>query len=157
MDSDPLPTASSPCPTDNAEVLSQGAPSRGEIVLEAPQGDLPDSRRKGSKTPKGSKFGPQPNTAPEPPVVPDSVRQTLAKGGKPSVPMASVHPEASDNLLEVLRGASIDEEHRTIMSAVIKKVQSAKSGLTEACASLLTGFEVSNQIIRECYRIDSSP
>ena len=73
------------------------------------------------------------------------------------MPMASVHPEASHNLLEVLRCASIDEEHRTIMSAVVKKVQSAKSGLTEACASLLTGFEVGNQIIRECYRIDSSP
>ena len=80
-----------------------------------------------------------------------------AKGGKPSVPMASVHPEASDNLLEVLHGASIDEEHRTIMSAVVKKVQSAKSGLTEACASLLTGFVVSNQIVRKCYSIDSSP
>ena len=71
--------------------------------------------------------------------------------------MASVHPEASDNLLEALRGASIDEEHRTIMSAVVKKVRSAKSGLTEACASLLTGFQVSNQIIGKYYRIDSSP
>ena len=90
-------------------------------------------------------------------MVPDSVRQPLAKGGKPSVPMASVHPEASDNLLEALHGASINEEHRTIMSAVIEKVQSAKSGLTEACASLPTGFEVSNQIIRKCYSIDSSP
>ena len=59
------------------------------------------------------------------------------------VPVTSVHPEALDNLLEVLRSASIDEEHRTIMSAVIQKVQSAKSGLTEACTSLLTGFEVS--------------
>ena len=76
-------------------------------------------------------------------MVPDSVKQPLAKGGKPSVPMASVHPEASDNLLEALRGASIDEEHRTIMSAVVQKVQSAKSGLTKACASLLTGFDVS--------------
>ena len=56
------------------------------------------------------------------------------------MPMASVHPEAPDNLLEALRGASIDEEHRTIMSAVVEKVRSAKSGLTEACASLLTGF-----------------
>ena len=73
------------------------------------------------------------------------------------MPMASVHPEASNNLLEVLRGASIDEEHRTIMSAVVKKVQSAKSGLTEAYASLLIGFEVSDQIIRECYLIDTSP
>ena len=143
MNSESLPTASSPRPTDNVEVLSQGAPSRGEIVLEAPQGDLPDSRRKGSKTPKGSKFGPQPNTAPEPPVVPDFGRRPPSKRGKPPVPVTSVHPEAPDNLLGALRGASIDEEHRTIMSAVIKKVQSAKSGLTEACASLLTGFEVS--------------
>ena len=61
------------------------------------------------------------------------------------MPVSSVYPEAPDNLLEALRGASIDEEHRTIMSAVIEKVQSAKNGLTEDCASLLTGFEVSNQ------------
>ena len=73
------------------------------------------------------------------------------------MPVASVQPEAPDNLLEALRGASIDEEHRTIMGAVIEKVQSAKNGLTEACASLLTGFEVSNQNIRKYYRIDSSP
>ena len=59
------------------------------------------------------------------------------------MPVTSVHPEAPDNLLEALRNAYIDEEHRTIMSAVIQKVQSAKSGLTEACTSLLTGFEVS--------------
>ena len=59
------------------------------------------------------------------------------------MPVTSVHPEALDNLLEALRSASIDEEHFSIMSAVIQKVQSAKSGLTEACASLLTGFEVS--------------
>ena len=58
--------------------------------------------------------------------------------------MTSVHPEASDNLLEALQGASIDEEHRTLISTVIEKVRSAKSGLTEACANLLTGFELSN-------------
>ena len=62
--------------------------------------------------------------------------------------MSSVQPEAPDNLLEALRSASIDEEHRTIMSAVIQKVQSAKSGLTEACASLLTGFEVSKKYVK---------
>ena len=105
----------------------------------------------------GSKSGPRPNTAPEPPVVPDSVGRPLTKGGEPSVPMASVHPEAPDNLLEALRGASIDEEHRTLMSTVIEKVRSAKSGLTEACASLLTGFEVSNKIVEKYHIIDSSP
>ena len=59
------------------------------------------------------------------------------------MPVTSVQPEAPDNLLEVLKGASINEGHRTIMSAMIEKVQPVKSGLTEACASLLTGFEVS--------------
>ena len=57
-------------------------------------------------------------------------------------PAASVQPEVPDNLLEVLQSASIEEEHRTIMSAVIQKVQLAKSGLTEACSSLLSDFEV---------------
>ena len=83
------------------------------------------------------------HTAPEPPAVPDSGRRPPSKRGKTPVPVTSVHPEAPDNLLEALRSASIDEEHRTIMSVVVQKVQSAKSGLTEACASLLTGFEVS--------------
>ena len=73
----------------------------------------------------------------------ESDKRRLHKKGKPTTPVTPVQPEAPDNLLEVLNGASIDEEHRTIMSAVVQKVQSAKSGLTEACASLLTGFEVS--------------
>ena len=143
MDSDPVPTATSPHPDDDAEVLSQEAPGRGETVLEAPQGDLPDFGSRGDGAPESSEFGPQPNTAPEPPAVPGSGRRSPSKRGKTPVPVTSVHPEAPNNLLEALRSASIDEEHRTIMSAVIQKVQSAKSGLTEACASLLTGFEVS--------------
>ena len=79
-------------------------------------------------------------------MVSDSGRRPPSKRGKTPVWMTSVHQEAPDNLLEALRSASIDEEHRTIMSAVVRKVQSAKSGLTEACASLLTGFEVSVKI-----------
>ena len=77
-------------------------------------------------------------------MVPDSGKQPLAKGGEPPVPMTSVHPEASGNLVEALQSASLDEGHRTLMGTVIAKVQSAKSGLTEACASLLTSFEVSD-------------
>ena len=46
-------------------------------------------------------------------------------------------------MLEALQGASIVEEHHTLMGTVIEKIQAAKSGLTEACARLLTGFEVS--------------
>ena len=122
MDSDPLPTTTSPHPADDAEVLSQEAPGRGEIVPEAPQSGVPESGSKGSKAPEGSEFGLQPNTAPKPPVVPDSGRRPPSKRGKMPVPVTSVHPEAPDNLLGALRSTSIDEEHRTIMSAVIQKV-----------------------------------
>ena len=83
-----------------------------------------------------------PDSAPEPTVAPESGGRPLRKKGKTVTPAASVRPEVPDNLLEALNGASIKEEHRTVMSAVIQKVQLAKSGLTEACSSLLTGFEV---------------
>ena len=111
--------ASSPHPTDGAEVASQQVRSQEEVVLEAPQGNLPDSRRKGDQTPEGYKAGPEPDTASEPSVVPESGRRPPSKKGKPTTPVTSVQPEAPDNLLEVLNGASIDEEHRTIMSVVI--------------------------------------
>ena len=142
MNSASLPTASSPLPADDVEVESQKGLNQEEVVLEAPQGDLPDSRPKGGKAPEGSKPGPGPDTSPEPSMVPESDRWRLHKKGKPTMPATSVHPKALENLLEVPNGTSIDEEHRTVMSAVIQKVQSAKSGLTEACTSLLTGFEV---------------
>ena len=107
-----------------------------------PQGNLPDFVL---------------DSALEPAVVPESGRRPLRKKGKTVMPAASVQPEAPDNLLEALQSASIEEEHRTIMSAVIQKVQLAKSGLTEACSSLLTGFEVRISIYVKWYRIDSSP
>ena len=83
-----------------------------------------------------------PDTAPDS-TVPVRGGRTPSKRSKPSKPATFVQPEEPDNLLEVLEGATIDEEHRTVMSTVIQRVQSAKSGLTEACASLLIGFEVS--------------
>ena len=58
----------------------------------------------------------------------------------PIPPVTPVQPGAPDDLLEVLSGASIVDEHRVLMSTVIERVQSVKSGLTEACGSLLTGF-----------------
>ena len=111
--------ASSPLPTDDAEVESRRGHNQEEVVLEAPQGDLPDSRPKGVKAPEGSKSGPGPDTVREPSAVPESDRRRLHRKGKPATPETSVHPEAPDNLLEALNGASIDEEHRTVMSAVI--------------------------------------
>ena len=148
-----LPTATTPQPADDTEVLSRRLPERGEVTLETPQGGIPDVGQAGFKIPMDrvdesrSRPGSQPNVVPEPPMVPDLGGQPLVREGEPSVPGTSVMPEASDDLLEALRDASMDEEHRTLMSAVIQKLLSAKSGLTEACTSLLTGFEVSNEYV----------
>ena len=72
------------------------------------------------------------------------------------LPVTPVQPGAPDNLLEALRRASIVDEHHVLMGTVIERVQSAKSGLTEACSSLLTGFEVSDAKGQNP-DIDSSP
>ena len=93
--------ASSPLPTDDAEVESQKGLNQEEVVLEAPQGDLPDSRPKGGEALDGSKSGPGPDTAPEPSVVPESGRRRLRKKGKPTTPVTSVQPEAPYNVLVV--------------------------------------------------------
>ena len=146
-----LPTATTPQPADDTEVLSRRLPERGEVTLETPQGGIPDVGHAGFKIPADrvneshSRPGSQPNTVPKPSMVPDSGRQPLVREGEPSASRTSIAPEAPDRLLEALRGASMDEEHRTLMSAVIQKVSSAKSGLTEACTSLLTGFEASSK------------
>ena len=125
-DVDSLPTASTPRADEDAEVGSQRG-THQEEAPEAPPGSLPDFA---------------PDSTSEPAAVPESGRRPLRKKGKTVTPAASIQPEAPDNLLEALKGASIEEEHRTIMSEVIEKVQLAKSGLTEACNSLLIGFEV---------------
>jgi hypothetical protein len=124
---DSLPTASTPRDADDAEVGSREGTHQEEEAPEVSRDNLPDFA---------------PDSAPEATVAPESGGRPLRKKGKTATPAASVQPEAPDSLLEVLNGASIEEEHRTFMSAVIQKVQLAKSGLTEACSSLLTGFEV---------------
>ena len=78
------------------------------------------------------------------------------EGGMPIPPVTLVQPGAPDDLLEALQGASIVDEHRVLMGTVIERVQSAKSGLTEACSNLLKGFEVSDTK-GENPDIDSSP
>ena len=46
-----LPTAMSPRPTDDTEVLSQRLPGRGEVTLETPRGGVPDVGHAGFKIP----------------------------------------------------------------------------------------------------------
>ena len=60
----------------------------------------------------------------------------------PVPPATSIQQEVSDALLLMLKSASIVDEHYVLMGAVIEKIQSAESGLNEACISLIRGFEV---------------
>ena len=45
-------------------------------------------------------------------------------------------------LQDLLKRASISEDHRTLMGGVIERISSAETVLYEAVGSLLTGFEV---------------
>ena len=45
-------------------------------------------------------------------------------------------------MTNMLRQASVSEEHHTLMGTVIENVLAVKSGLNEAYAGLLRGFEV---------------
>ena len=91
----------------------------------------------------GLRFGPQPDTVPETFKDPGSGRQPrLAEGGEPVPPATSVQPEVQGSLSTALKSASIVDEHRALMGAVIEKIQSAKSALNESRISLIKGFEV---------------
>ena len=54
----------------------------------------------------------------------------------------SEDPKVLETLTDMLRRASVSEEHHALMVTVVEKVVSAKSGLNEAFTSLLRGFEV---------------
>ena len=129
----------------------------------APEGETSVAEHLGERIPMETgdegrvQFGPQPNMDPETHTAPESDKHPPSReGGVPVPPVTSVQPEAPDNLLEALRGASIVDEHRILMGTVIERVQSVKSGLTKACSCLLTGFEVNDAKIENPH-IDSSP
>ena len=76
-------------------------------------------------------------------MAPKSGRQPpSARGGAPVPPETSIQPKVPDTLSAALKSASIIDEHRALMAAVIEKIQSAESGLDEACIGLIRGFEV---------------
>ena len=154
MASESLPATHSPKAKDDAEVLSRRTfPGRGE-AQEAPGGEASVAGHQGYPIPPETsdqghiQFGPQPSTVPETYAAPEPRKQPSSKGGgAPIPPVTSVQPEAPDTLMEALQSASIVEEHRTLMGTVVERIQFVKSGLIEACTSLLTGFEVSNAIM----------
>ena len=62
-----------------------------------------------------------------------------------------------DILTNMLRQASVSKEHRTLMGTVVEKVLSVKSGLNEACMSLLRGFEVCTVIFLIVFYSQNAP
>ena len=64
--------------------------------------------------------------------------------GRQTSPAPSCAP--AEGLKDLLERASIPEEHRMLMNAVIGRISSAESGLYEAARSLLTGFEVCKKV-----------
>ena len=158
MASESSPAAHSPTAKGDDEVLSQRTfPGQGEVqeaVRVAPEGDTSAAGHMGEQIPMETgdvghvQFGPQPDTVPETYTAPESGKQPPSlEGGVPIPLVTSFQPDSLDTLLEALRSASIVEEHCTLMGAVIEKIQSVKSGLAEACTSLLIGFEVSGAIV----------
>ena len=87
----------------------------------------------------------------------------------PDLPRPEANTSAAlspDVLTGLLERAALSEEHRSLMSAVLKKISSSTSGLNEAFTSLLRGFEVCNGeltislVVRHALgvlHIDSSP
>ena len=59
-------------------------------------------------------------------------------GPESSAPIGVRPVEAQD----LLKRASISEDHHTLMSTMIERISSAESGLHDAVRSLLAGFEV---------------
>ena len=68
-----------------------------------------------------------------------SWRVSPSPAGPGSSAPTGVRPVELQGLLE---RASLSEDHRALMSAVIERISSSESGLCEAVGSLLTGFEV---------------
>ena len=81
-----LPTATTPQPADDTEVLSRRLLERGEVTLETPHDGIPDVGHAGFKIPADrvdeshGKSGSQLNTIPEPSMVPDFGRRSPVKG-----------------------------------------------------------------------------
>ena len=57
-----------------------------------------------------------------------------------------------DVLTGLLERAALSEEHRSLMSMVLKKISSATSGLNEAFTSFLRGFEVCSEKYTICWQ-----
>ena len=98
-------------------------------------GDLEVSSRRASPDTMRPEDNPIVTRRPQHPALEESKQKSLAPSGM-----------RSDALRDLLRRATISEEHRTLMGTVMERISSAESGLHDAFMSLLTGFEVHKMI-----------
>ena len=94
-------------------------------------GDLEVSSRRTSPILMRPEDNPIVTRSPQYPALEESKQKSPAPSGM-----------RSDALRDLLKRATILEEHRTLMGTVMERISSAESRLHDAFMSLLTGFEV---------------
>ena len=131
----------SPARPPAGQSSSEDSLSLNAVVSEKPPGSpFPKS---GRDTEVLSQRDPGPDKVLEAPMAPGlGKRPSSMEGGLPTPPTTSAYTELSGGLLSVLKNASIIDEHRTPMGAVVGKIQAAESGLNESCLGLIKAFEV---------------
>ena len=139
MESDTPSPASSPNRVDGLEVSSWRAPPNRQVAQETRkelrEGGASITQGSGIKNDGPKLSGLQPDTMLE-------VGKQIPSMERRAPAAVSEDPGVPETLTDMLRRASVSEEHRALMVTVVEKVVSAKSGLNEAFTSLLRGFEV---------------
>jgi hypothetical protein len=105
---------------------------------------------------------PQPSRHQEPNIPESSGGEAKVPPPPPPAPrrVSGGWPEEME---EALTSASLPEEHRALMGAVLQSLRSVDNGLKEACSGLLTGFKVSHvitcllEMMFLCNHVYSSP
>ena len=116
---------------------------------------LPEGDTSVDQDPGANNIGPELSSL-QPETTTGTNKRIPSKGG--CTPMtASGDPEALDVLTNMLRKASVYEDHRTLMGTVVEKVMSVKRGLNEAFRSLLRGFEVCTVILSIVFYSKNTP
>ena len=139
MESDTPSPASSPNRADDLEVSSRRAPPKRQVAQETrkelPEGGAFVTQGSGIKNDGPELSGLQPETMLE-------VGKRIPSKECRAPAAVSEDPGVPETLTDMMRRASVSEEHHALMVTVVEKVVSAKSGLNEAFTSLLRGFEV---------------
>ena len=130
MESETPPPVSSPNRADDLEVSSRRV-SPDQQVIRGMMKTLTEGDTSVAQGPGANNEGPELSGL-RPETTSWTNKRIPSKGGRTPT-SASGGPEAPDILTNMLRQASVSEEHRTLMGTVVKKVLSAKSGLNEAC------------------------